>query len=281
MKINPCPKLIKCCPKCGGEDIQIYEEFLGTSHGDFTGDLLKQGPICRDRKCSYGFGSSDLYFFDVWNMLSDYMHKERESDHFADSGKKVNPANGETSDGYHTFSELYDHRHALFIALMRTHSAISWRANNHDDGSNYKGYFVAGMHLPTGDISYHLPNDLWTQLDNTGIATSNLAPKWDGHTSNDVVSRLIKWGNQGDESSLDELKPVNEACLGKEVILNFSGGSFRTILKSIEWNSQLNRIVYKPMFSPDNLKGEVFFSAERLYIKYGDSDRDWETIRFS
>lgn len=113
-----------------------------------------------------------------------------------DDPYKPDEISGETSDGYHTFNELYDHRHALFISLMRSHIAISWRANNHDDGSNYKGYFVAGMHLPTGDISYHLPSDLWTELDNTGIKTSNRAPKWDGHAGDDVVKRLIKWGCQ-------------------------------------------------------------------------------------
>lgn len=94
------------------------------------------------------------------------------------------------SDGYHTFDELYEHRHALFIALMKSYPKISWRANNNDDGSSYEGWFVAGIHLPTGDISYHLPSRLWTRLDNMGIATTNCAPKFDGHTSEDVIKRL-------------------------------------------------------------------------------------------
>lgn len=97
---------------------------------------------------------------------------------------------GEISDGYHTFGELYAHRHALFIALMRSNPKISWRANNNDDGESYDGWFVAGIHLPSGDISYHLPADMWTDLDNTGIKTSNCAPKFDGHTSKDVLIRL-------------------------------------------------------------------------------------------
>lgn len=97
---------------------------------------------------------------------------------------------GKISDGYHTFDELYEHRHALFIALMRSHPKISWRANNNSDGTSYSGWFVAGMHLPSGDISYHLPSDMWTRLDNHGIATSNIAPEFDGHTPSDVVERL-------------------------------------------------------------------------------------------
>jgi hypothetical protein len=100
---------------------------------------------------------------------------------------------GQVSDGYHTFNELYDHRIALFIALMKSHPEISWRANNHADGSSYEGWFIAGMHLPTGDISYHLPDDKWTLLDGVGIATTNRAPEWDGHTPADVVRRLNEW----------------------------------------------------------------------------------------
>jgi len=100
---------------------------------------------------------------------------------------------GKISDGYHTFDELYDHRIALFIALMRCNPKISWRANNHEDGSNLEGWFIAGMHLPSGDISYHLPNDKWKQLDNTGIQTMNNGPIWDGHTPKDVIDRLAKF----------------------------------------------------------------------------------------
>jgi hypothetical protein len=100
---------------------------------------------------------------------------------------------GEISDGYHTFNELYDHRIALFMALMKTNPQISWRANNHDDGTMFEGWYIAGMHLPTGEITYHLPGDTWTLLDGVGIATSNKAPKWDGHTAADVVNRLHAW----------------------------------------------------------------------------------------
>ena len=107
---------------------------------------------------------------------------------------------GNVSDGYHTFSELYDHRCHLFIALMRSNPKISWRANNHSDGTMFLGWFIAGMDLPTGSavpsagqISYHLPSWTWEMLDNCDIATTNKAPEWDGHTSEDVVRRLAQW----------------------------------------------------------------------------------------
>jgi hypothetical protein len=100
---------------------------------------------------------------------------------------------GKASDGYHTFDELYDHRCHLFVALMRSTPNLSWRANNHEDGTMYDNWFVAGMHLPTGDISYHLPMTMWKMLDGVGIVTSNKAPKWDGHTAADTVKRLAAW----------------------------------------------------------------------------------------
>lgn len=104
---------------------------------------------------------------------------------------------GQVSDGYHTFDELYDHRCHLFVALMRCQSGLSWRAKLHDDGSEYPGWFIAGMHLPTGDITYHLPLWMWPLLDSPAdyafIETFDKAPKWDGHTPNDVLIRLNMW----------------------------------------------------------------------------------------
>lgn len=101
---------------------------------------------------------------------------------------------GKVSDGYHTFNELYEHRFHLFVALMRSNPELSWRAGYHEDGTMYDGgWFVAGMHLPTGDISYHLPIAMWESLNDSVVTTRPCAPKWDGHTAEDVVKRLARW----------------------------------------------------------------------------------------
>ncbi len=92
---------------------------------------------------------------------------------------------GETSDGYHTFNELYEHRHRLFIALCA--HVDSWKSRLHDDGSFLEGWFIAGINTPQGQATYHLPNRLWDDLKAPEMAN---APKWDGHTSNDVLDRL-------------------------------------------------------------------------------------------
>lgn len=96
------------------------------------------------------------------------------------------------TDGWHTFGELYRHRHELFCSLMLSHPKISWRAEKHNDGTRYDDAFIAGMHLPTGDITYHLPNCYWDRLDR--LHTHEIAPPWDGHTSEDVLNRLCAWG---------------------------------------------------------------------------------------
>lgn len=103
---------------------------------------------------------------------------------------------GNVSDGFHTFNELYDHRCHLFIALMISNPSISWRSIKHEDGTSFEGWFIAGMHLSTGDITYHLPIKMWGMLDKMEITTLQFGCKWDGHTASDVINRLAAWINK-------------------------------------------------------------------------------------
>lgn len=100
---------------------------------------------------------------------------------------------GDTSDGFHTFNDLYDHRCSLFLSLMKCLPSISWYSKMHDDGSVMGGWFVAGINLPTGAITYHLPLSMWDLAGHTGAESRIKAPKWDGHTSHGVVKRLQMW----------------------------------------------------------------------------------------
>lgn len=100
---------------------------------------------------------------------------------------------GKTSDGYHTFDELYEHRNSLFLALMKFAPFNSWISKLHDDGTMFEGWFVGGMNLETGDITYHLPITAWHLACLTGARQLPRAPKFDGHTPADVVKRLQAW----------------------------------------------------------------------------------------
>lgn len=100
---------------------------------------------------------------------------------------------GETSDGYHTFNELYEHRMVLTAALMRSHPDLSWKSRHHHVGGDpmFEGYFIAGMDLPTGTITYHYQLKHWQLF--PGVRVLPHAPEWDGATPADTIERLKSW----------------------------------------------------------------------------------------
>ena len=114
------------------------------------------------------------------------------------NGQKINfhvDNAGEVSDGYHTFNELYDHRVSLFLALCRhvnPNDTRVWRSKAHhpeDDLDMYEGWFIMGVITNKGEqLSYHLPLSRWEETD--FAETLDHAPKWDGHTPDDVLARL-------------------------------------------------------------------------------------------
>ena len=101
------------------------------------------------------------------------------------------------SDGYHTFGELYEHRIILFIALAKqlqkrkSFKLPIWKSRFHEDGVEWEGWFILGIGEKAGEqITYHLPSSKWD--DCAFIPERGRAPKWDGHTANDVLERLQK-----------------------------------------------------------------------------------------
>jgi hypothetical protein len=86
-------------------------------------------------------------------------------------------------------SELYEHRHALFIALCRQLPSWAWRSRLHSDGTMFNGCFIMGLGENPGDqVSYYLPIQLWDQTD--FAKTLDRAPKLDGHSPYDAIERL-------------------------------------------------------------------------------------------
>jgi len=102
---------------------------------------------------------------------------------------------GKVSDGYHTFDELYECRHVLWVKLCELAEAMGAngvkviRARKHSDGSGYEGWFLLMMVYPDGrQLSFHLPYKYW---DKCNFATTlGRAPEFDGHTTADVIERL-------------------------------------------------------------------------------------------
>lgn len=109
--------------------------------------------------------------------------------------QSANVIDGDTSDGYHTFNELYEHRHTLFAALLKCYPEIAWKSLKHADGTMFDGWFIAGLNTPSGQATYHIPMRLWYSFEANVL---HEAPEWDGHTADDVIKRIAALKNPSD-----------------------------------------------------------------------------------
>lgn len=93
------------------------------------------------------------------------------------------------SDGYHTFEELYEHRILLWLNVLRE-SAGAWMSYVHSDGTTWPGWFIAGVGTKKGkQMTYHIPEKYWNDFAKYTLIKRK-APKWDGHTPQEVLNRL-------------------------------------------------------------------------------------------
>lgn len=110
---------------------------------------------------------------------------------------------GETSDGYHTFDELYDHRAKLFSVVVRDHRELAWKSMLHHDGTMYDGMFIVGVETPRGQATYHYDVDpYWDVFDCEEL---DRAPEWDGHTPAQAIDRIAALEPSCDREALLEL----------------------------------------------------------------------------
>jgi hypothetical protein len=124
--------------------------------------------------------------------------KEKEKEH--------NKITENTSDGYHTFKELYEIRKAYNIALFNEwgrkglvpnpngsyhHKYYVHKSWKHHDGELCfgGGWFIVVAVLPTGQISNHYKAEDWDLFNIP--ETEKALFEFDGHTTQDVIDRLI------------------------------------------------------------------------------------------
>jgi hypothetical protein len=104
---------------------------------------------------------------------------------------------GEISDGYHSFDDLYNYRllyNAAFFNSLNGKYNVH-KSYRHSDGQLCfgGGWFIVMAELPTGQISNHYKISDWNLFN---IPVKERADKWDGHTSVEAANRLHKfcWG---------------------------------------------------------------------------------------
>ena len=111
---------------------------------------------------------------------------------------------GETSDGYHTFNELYHHRAVLFSVIVKAFPDRAWKSRKHHDGTMYDGMFIVGIETPDGQATYHY--DIEPYWDMFECKELKYAPEWDGHTPDEAIRRIGtlkpvrygRWQGEGD-----------------------------------------------------------------------------------
>lgn len=114
---------------------------------------------------------------------------------------------GETSDGYHTFNELYHHRAVLFSVIVRDHRALAWKSRLHNDGTMYDDMFIVGIDTPSGQATYHYDIEpYWEMFDCKELER---APEWDGHTPDEAIARIAALGPGTCRRVMDNVDPFS------------------------------------------------------------------------
>jgi hypothetical protein len=114
---------------------------------------------------------------------------------------------GETSDGYHTFNELYNFRKlynaGLFNEWAKQGLFNVHKSKKHSDGEECfgGGWFIVTATIPTGQISNHYELKDW---DLFKVEERELAAVWDGHTPQDVAKRLEEYLSTLESSDKEE-----------------------------------------------------------------------------
>lgn len=98
------------------------------------------------------------------------------------------PVTGDTSDGFHTFDELYHHRAVLFSLIVACFPSVSWKSKRHSDGTMYDGMFIVGIETNWGQATYHYDVDEYWDM--FRCRELERAPEWDGHTPDQAIERI-------------------------------------------------------------------------------------------
>lgn len=154
--------------------------------------------------------------------------------------------NEKTSDGSHTFEELYYHRMMLFAVICNQNKSRAWKSKLHDDGTMYDNYFIVGILTSEGQYSYHYHIKYWDLFE---VATLKHAPLWDGHKPDDV-GRLLELVKENKKSAKikDSPKQVNGVAENEIISL------LQAIREEIDHSKNTNKSAEVREFYLENAK---------------------------
>jgi hypothetical protein len=116
---------------------------------------------------------------------------------YLEKEKEAMKIDGNTSDGYHTFNELYEFRKAYNVALFNEWAKFdvlqydvhkSWKHNNGELCFG-GGWFIVVANLPNGQISNHYEAKDWDLFKIPIVDKAKY--EFDGHKGEDVIKRLL------------------------------------------------------------------------------------------
>ena len=162
--------------------------------------MSKERELLKEIMSYFAKGDITIRRFENSSDVAETLHTAQEllaqPEHIPDIRNMVEPVaiNENTSDGYHTFKELYEFRKAYNVALFnewgasgKYHTHKSWR---HNDGELCfgGGWFIVVAVLPQGQISNHYEAKDWELFSIQEV--KNALFEFDGRTGADVVERL-------------------------------------------------------------------------------------------
>lgn len=181
------------------------------------------------------------------------------------------------SDGYHTFGELYEFRKiynaALFNQWAKEGKYMVHKSKRHSDGEPCfgGGWFIVVAMLPTGMISNHYEMKDWNLFHCDEYST---ATTFDGHTPNDVITRIQKLDDRLHKLSIvEELQETENIILTGSFALELQGVDIRRDSVDLDFCMDADGI---NEFEP--LKGMQELDTSWMSNEYGREDED-VTIR--
>lgn len=103
------------------------------------------------------------------------------------------------SDGYHTFSELYDQRSVLYLLLVKIYTSEDYLINAWYKPDHYPNYDCVylqrvncdGEYIDKSQVSFHVHIKYREMYEDAiGKYTPGMHPEYDGHTKEEVLERL-------------------------------------------------------------------------------------------